>query len=100
MMTLTTEALTSDQLNGLIPEGYAVTDCGKMIARRYANPSYVKALAFVQAIGEYAEGVDHHPELHITWPETTVTWWTHTANGVTQKDMDAAEKVNGLYQQL
>jgi 4a-hydroxytetrahydrobiopterin dehydratase len=99
-MTQTMNALTGEQLSTIMPDGYAVTECGKMISRTYANPSYVKAMAFVQAIGEYAESTDHHPELHITWPETTVTWWTHTANGITQKDVDAAMQVNELFSEL
>lgn len=96
----TVTAYTNEQLVTQLPEGWVVTDCGKMITKTYANPSYAKALAFVQAIGEYAESVDHHPEVHLTWPETTVTWWTHTANGVTQKDLDAAVKVNELFANL
>lgn len=95
---MTTEAFAPDDVLAVLPPHWHYT--GSHLRRTFENPSYKAALSFVQAIGEYAESVDHHPEIYVTWPETTITWWTHTANGVTQKDLDAANQVNALFDTL
>ncbi len=100
MTTTTDTALTDEAINSHLSDlpGWRYAD--NKISRVFDNPSYTAGLSFVQHIGELAEQHDHHPDITLTWPTTTVTYWTHTANGVTQKDIDAAKQVSLLYQQL
>lgn len=72
---------------------------GNKLKKVYPNKNYVAALAFVQAVGELAEQQDHHPDIFLVWPTTTVWYWTHTANGITQKDVLAAQAVDNLASQ-
>lgn len=75
--------------------GWQLNESGFLV-RVVQNPNYKQGLAWVQAIGEWAEAHDHHPDLLLTWPTLTVTFYTHTANGVTEKDIDAARAINRL----
>lgn len=67
------------------------------ISRTFTCPSFPEAMAFAGRIAEYAESVDHHPDLLISYQKVTVTWSTHSAGGVTDKDMAAAKATDGLF---
>lgn len=57
---------------------------------------FVGALAYVNAVGERAEAVNHHPDIAISWNTVTLTLWTHDAGGVTQADVDMARTLDEL----
>ncbi|MDH4379133.1 MAG: 4a-hydroxytetrahydrobiopterin dehydratase [Vampirovibrionales bacterium] len=96
-MAQTLEALTLQQLKAQLAglDGWHVNEAGHLV-RVISNPNYKQGLAWVQAIGDWAEAHDHHPDVLLTWPTLTITFYTHTANGVTEKDVEAAQAVNSL----
>lgn len=63
---------------------------GHSLVRRFAFPSFSGAIGFVNRLADYAEQVDHHPDLLVTYRHVTVTWSTHSAGGITMKDVDGA----------
>ena len=67
------------------------------LARDYAFPDFAAALAFTNRIGALAEEADHHPDIHLAWGRVGVTLWTHTANGLTEKDFALADKIEQLW---
>jgi 4a-hydroxytetrahydrobiopterin dehydratase len=71
-------------------EGWAEVDGA--LERTFELPSFVEALAFVNRVGELAETEDHHPDIAISYRKVTLRWWTHTADGITDRDRDLAEK--------
>lgn len=70
---------------------------GPAISRTYTCASFPEAMAFSGRIAEYAESVDHHPDLLISYRKVTVTWSTHSAGGVTTKDLDAAKATDHAF---
>lgn len=70
---------------------------GEAISRTYTCASFREAMAFAGRIADYAESKDHHPDLLISYKKVTVTWSTHDAGGVTQKDVDAAAATDGAF---
>jgi len=66
------------------------------LVKTFDCPTYLDALALVQRIGVYADSVDHHPDMHLAYKTLTVTYWTHTANGITQLDTDSAQEVDAI----
>jgi 4a-hydroxytetrahydrobiopterin dehydratase len=58
--------------------------------------SFLDALDFVNRLGALAEDEDHHPDITISYRKVTVRWWTHTANGITDRDRDLAAKTAEL----
>ncbi|RAP35403.1 4a-hydroxytetrahydrobiopterin dehydratase [Candidatus Marinamargulisbacteria bacterium SCGC AAA071-K20] len=64
--------------------------------KRFEFKNFICALDFVNKAGEEAEIQGHHPDIKLGWGYAEVSIYTHTENGVTQKDFDLAEKINGI----
>jgi 4a-hydroxytetrahydrobiopterin dehydratase len=67
------------------------------ISHTYTCASFPEAMAFAGRIAAYAESVDHHPDLLISYRKVTVTWSTHSAGGVTEKDVAAAKATDNAF---
>jgi len=67
------------------------------LVRKYAFPDFVKALAFVNRVGEVAEQQGHHPDVLLGWGKAEITTWTHSVDGLTQSDFILAAKIDQLY---
>jgi 4a-hydroxytetrahydrobiopterin dehydratase len=69
---------------------------GHHISRAFEFPDFVKALAFVNKVGEIAESQGHHPDILLGWGKAVVTSWTHKINGLTESDFILAAKIDKL----
>jgi len=65
---------------------------GATLQRRYAFASFPDAIAFVTRLAFEAEAADHHPDLLVSYRKVTVTWTTHSAGSVTDKDFAGVEQ--------
>ncbi len=65
---------------------------GDAIARQLTFASFPDAVAFVTRLGFAAEAADHHPDLLVSYRRVTVTWSTHSAGGLTEKDFAGARE--------
>ena len=70
------------------------------IERVYRFKDFKTAIAFTNAVGDLAEAAAHHPALLTEWGKVTVTWWTHTVNGLHLNDLIMAAKTDGLAKQF
>ncbi|MCR2763933.1 4a-hydroxytetrahydrobiopterin dehydratase [Microbacterium sp. zg.B48] len=52
------------------------------------------------AIAELAEAADHHPDVTVTYPRVTVTLITHSAGGLTAKDVALARQISAAARDL
>jgi 4a-hydroxytetrahydrobiopterin dehydratase len=66
------------------------------IRRQFTFGDFAEAVAFVVRLGFAAEAADHHPDILINYKRVTLTYTTHSAGGLTDKDFDGAEQANGL----
>jgi 4a-hydroxytetrahydrobiopterin dehydratase len=69
---------------------------GESIHRTYAFADFCAAMAFVNAVAEAAERVQHHPDILVRYSKVTLTLSTHDANGITTKDFDFARAADAL----
>ena len=76
------------------PDGWSEVD--NALERTFELASFKHALDFVNRVGELAEREDHHPGIAIDYKQVTLRWWTHTADGITDRDRELAEKTNAL----
>jgi 4a-hydroxytetrahydrobiopterin dehydratase len=60
---------------------------------------FAGAMAWVNGVAELAEARDHHPDMSISYNRVTVTLTTHSAGGLTAKDLDLALAIDGLTEQ-
>ncbi|MDH3268301.1 MAG: 4a-hydroxytetrahydrobiopterin dehydratase [Ignavibacteria bacterium] len=69
----------------------------KQIVKQYQLKDFAEALAFVNKVGAEAEKLDHHPDILIhSWNKVKITASTHSEGGLTKKDFQLAEKIEGL----
>jgi 4a-hydroxytetrahydrobiopterin dehydratase len=52
------------------------------------------------AIAELAEAANHHPEVTVTYPSVRVTLTTHSAGGLTAKDVALARRISAAARDL
>ncbi len=64
------------------------------LTRRFHFKDFAAALDFVNRAGDLAEKAKHHPDIHIFYNEVLLELWTHTANGVTEKDHELADQIS------
>src|SRR3954463_3744601 len=83
-----TEAEIAQQLASL--PGWFFQD--GWIRRNFKTDGWPSPLMLVNAIGYLAEAAYHHPDLSVTWAKVTVKLSTHSAGGITDKDLLLARK--------
>jgi 4a-hydroxytetrahydrobiopterin dehydratase len=69
---------------------------GDAIEKSFKRGDFVGAVAFVQGLVEPAEGMNHHPDVAISWETVTVTIATHSEGGLTPADFELAAKIDAL----
>lgn len=67
------------------------------LRRSFTFKSYAQGLAFTNTLAALAEEENHHPDILLQWGCVTVTWWTHTINGLHKNDVIMAAKTDQLY---
>jgi 4a-hydroxytetrahydrobiopterin dehydratase len=75
-------------------DGWAGDD--QEISRTAQLPSFPEAIAAVDRVAVMAEEMDHHPDIDIRWRTLTFRLSTHSAGGVTQRDIELAGRINGI----
>jgi len=91
-MTLLSDSEIEARLAGL--QGWARV--GAAIAKEFDRGDFVGSAGFVSALVEPAEGMNHHPDLEISWGTVKVTISTHSEGGLTAADFELAAKVDAL----
>jgi 4a-hydroxytetrahydrobiopterin dehydratase len=66
---------------------------GTTISRTYVTDGWKSTMMVVNAIAYVCETAGHHPDLEVSWPKVTVKLWTHSANGITDKDFATARLI-------
>src|SRR5690606_9630273 len=69
------------------------TGDGSAIPRPAELPSFPAAIAGVNQVADVAEELNHHPDIDIRWRTVTFRCATHSAGGVTSRDLDLAARI-------
>lgn len=72
------------------------TAAADAIERHFDFPDFHHTMAFVNAVAWIAHEADHHPDLVVGYNRCHVRWSTHSAQGVTLKDLACAAQVDAL----
>lgn len=83
-------------LMGHLHEGWRVARDGKALRRELRFPDFYRTMSFVNALAHLANGEDHHPDLEVGYNYCHVTFSTHDAGGLTEKDFICAAKTDSL----
>ncbi len=66
---------------------------GKEIRKEYTFEGFVEAMGFVTSVALRAERANHHPDIDIRWNRVLIALSTHSAGGVTGKDIALAREI-------
>ncbi len=77
-------------------EGWSFNLQKKCLEKEFFFKSYLKNIAFVNAIAWIANKENHHPDLEVTYDKCLVRLSTHDKMGVSEKDFNLAHKINEL----
>lgn len=76
------------------PDGW--TRAGDAIEATYSFEDYLAGVGFASGVAGLAQAAYHHPTIEIGFREVTVRLSTHEAGGVTDADIDLAERIDRL----
>lgn len=68
------------------------------IRRTYRTSSWKGTLMVINAVGHLAEAAWHHPDITASYAWVEVRLQTHTAKGITGKDLALAKKIEEVIQ--
>ena len=66
------------------------------ITRNFAFTDFSEAFAFMTRVALLAEKADHHPEWSNVWNRVEIALTTHDAGGLSHRDIEMAEAIDGL----
>ncbi len=90
------DKLTESEIEQHLAESPEWSAVNGEITRTYLFDDFRASIAFVNRVAEYAERVQHHPDILIRYNKVTLTVSTHDAGGITQKDFDLAHESETL----
>ena len=96
-MTKTNEPVyTGADLAGRVAriEGWSTAD--GCLTREYKTDGWRTTMMLVNGIAFLAEAANHHPDLEVHWGRVVVRLQTHSAGGITDKDLQLAARIASL----
>lgn len=89
-MTKLTDAQVEEALAAL--PGW--TRQGDAIVKHYTFATFAEGIRFVDRVAVEADQADHHPDIDVRWTTVTMALSTHSAGGLTPKDVALAPVID------
>ncbi|MFN3927522.1 MAG: 4a-hydroxytetrahydrobiopterin dehydratase [Pseudanabaenaceae cyanobacterium] len=74
--------------------GWSVVN--EKLHKEFKFADFVTAFGFITRVAIAAEKMDHHPELFNVYSTVKIDLTTHDAGGISQKDIELAQKIDAL----
>ena len=89
--------LTESERDAALAElpGWAYDAARNGIAKSFKFADFARAFAFMTRVALEAEKADHHPDWSNVWNRVDILLSTHSAGGVTDKDIALAGRIEG-----
>jgi 4a-hydroxytetrahydrobiopterin dehydratase len=95
-----TELLTDAQIGEALEHLPEWRRDGDTIERKAELENFPRAIAVVNRVAEIAESVNHHPDIDIRWRTLVFHLSTHSAGGLTSKDVTLATEIDSVIDAL
>ena len=69
---------------------------GDALVKTFQFPTFRAGIDFVSRVADAADAADHHPDLDIRYTKITCTLSTHSAGGITAKDLALAADIERI----
>ncbi|MDG6104899.1 4a-hydroxytetrahydrobiopterin dehydratase [Dactylosporangium aurantiacum] len=91
-----TAVLGSDEVATALAHLSGWSGDARGIERSVTAETFLDGIRLVAEVAHLAERADHHPDIDVRWRTVTFRLSTHSAGGVTEKDITLARQINGL----
>lgn len=79
-------------------QSWSMSDGKLHVSLRFAG--FVEAFAFMTAVAQEAEKINHHPEWRNVYNRVDIALTTHDAGGLTALDLSLARSIAAIYARL
>lgn len=90
------ELLKSDEVRSALGARPGWSGDASALSRTVEFAGFPEAIRVVDRVAEVAEELNHHPDIDVRWRSVTFRCATHSAGGVTQKDLDLASRIDDI----
>lgn len=70
---------------------------GNALTKTFESADFPAAIAFVNRMADVAERMNHHPDIDIRYTRVTCHLSTHSAGGITRKDVQLAAAIDEAF---
>ena len=93
-----TKPLSETERKELLPalDGWTLVEGRDAIAKTFRFADFNVAFGFMTRVALAAERMNHHPEWRNVWRTVEVTLTTHSAGGLTRRDVELAQTMDRL----
>jgi 4a-hydroxytetrahydrobiopterin dehydratase len=83
--------------NVKVPQGWRVEPDGKRMSVEVKTKDFLSALDLFEEIGDAAEELEHHPDLHLEqWNHVRIVTYSHDVGRLTERDEALAERITEI----
>ncbi len=80
-----------------VPDGWKIAPDGKSLVVEVKTKDFLDALDLFQEIGDVAEELEHHPDLHLEkWNHARIVTYSHDVGHLTERDEALAARVTEI----
>ena len=69
---------------------------GRFITKTFEFDEFMDGIGFIERVAKVAEGLNHHPDIHVRYTSVTFKLQTHSEGGVTEWDFELAKAIDGI----
>ena len=73
---------------------------GDVITKTFQFRDFLTGIDFVASVAKAANAADHPPDIDIRYTKVICALSTHSAGGITQKDLDMAKKIDQAQEKI
>jgi 4a-hydroxytetrahydrobiopterin dehydratase len=93
------DALSDEQIEEALASLPGWEYDGEAITKTYSWASFRDAIDFVTDVADLAEDENHHPDIEIYFDEVVLSFRTHSADAVTDRDVEMAAEVEDMLEE-
>lgn len=75
-------------------DGWGLSADGKAIARRFSVKGYARAVELANMAAWLGNQLNHHANIRFGWGYCEVSFTSHDAGGLSERDLDSARRLN------
>jgi len=89
----------NEKLNGASIQSWLASHTGwkrksNALIKEFKFSSFRDSVVFVNRVATLADTADHHPDIDVRYDRVMLSLSTHSAGGITEKDLKLAEQVD------